>query len=352
MTNTWDTISMGILLGVAIAATWVATDKVKLGRLPLRLATLLLPVGLSLIMASPFLAAFSPISSRVLLSATHTRAWQWLVVHGHMVLPSLMLLAVLLHPRLRKPAWLPAAVIGAAALIMLAVPELAFVKDIYRHEFRRANTMFKFAFVAQPLSIIASVALIAFLIQSRQRLTKLVGLVLALPVCAVMVYADALYRDRLLTLSDAGWSLDGLRFVKTKLPGEQSVIAYLQQLPVASNATLIEADGDSYSLAGRLSAMTGVPSVLGWYTHEWLWRGDKEVVEKRKQDVAAFYSASVPSHACEIASKYGVTHFMIGAVERDRFSGLRIDVLEQAGLPVAGNAEAKLYELHCPGSKK
>jgi uncharacterized membrane protein len=351
MTNTWDTISMGILLGVAKAAAWIAVDKVKLGRLPVRLVMLLLAVGLSLILAAPFLATFTPISSQVLLSATHTRAWQWLIVHGHMVLPCLMLLAILLHPRLRKPAWLPAAVIGAAALIMLAVPELAFVKDIYRHEFRRANTMFKFAFVAQPLGMIASVALIAFLVQSGQRLIKVAGLALALPVCAVLVYADALYRDRLAELIDVGWSLDGLRFVEKKLPGEHSVVAYLKQLPITSNATLIEADGDSYSLAGRLSALTGVPSVLGWHTHEWLWRGDKDAVERRKQDVAAFYSASVPSRACEIASKYGVTHFMIGAVERDRFSNLKSEVLEQIGRPVVSTPGARLFELHCTDSK-
>ena len=37
---------------------------------------------------------------------------------------------------------------------------------------------------------------------------------------------------------------------------------------------VLEANGDSYSGYERVSAMTGLPTVLGWYVHEWLWRDD------------------------------------------------------------------------------
>ena len=43
---------------------------------------------------------------------------------------------------------------------------------------------------------------------------------------------------------------------------------------IEGQPVVLEANGDSYSDYERVSAMTGLPTVLGWYVHEWLWRGD------------------------------------------------------------------------------
>jgi hypothetical protein len=41
----------------------------------------------------------------------------------------------------------------------------------------------------------------------------------------------------------------------------------------AGRPTIVEAVGESYTYAARMSANTGVPALLGWPMHEWLWRG-------------------------------------------------------------------------------
>ena len=47
---------------------------------------------------------------------------------------------------------------------------------------------------------------------------------------------------------------------------------------------VLEASGDSYQdYDNRVSAMTGLPTVLGWYVHEWLWRNDLEEETREKR---------------------------------------------------------------------
>ena len=38
--------------------------------------------------------------------------------------------------------------------------------------------------------------------------------------------------------------------------------------------------------------MTGLPTVLGWYVHEWLWRGDTGALNERAQEVEAIYTST------------------------------------------------------------
>jgi uncharacterized membrane protein len=92
----------------------------------------------------------------------------------------------------------------------------------------------------------------------------------------------------------------------------------LKNAPVGS--VLLEASGDPYSEYARMSAHTGIPTVLGWANHEGLWRArvgaeDPEVAERLAR-VKLFYTTPDPRVAWDVIQKYGVTHVILGDMER------------------------------------
>ena len=79
---------------------------------------------------------------------------------------------------------------------------------------------------------------------------------------------------------------------------------------------VLEATGDPYTEYARISSHTGIPTVLGWANHEQLWRSNDKEVDERAARIRHFYSAGDPRMAWETISKYGVTHVIVGDMER------------------------------------
>lgn len=82
---------------------------------------------------------------------------------------------------------------------------------------------------------------------------------------------------------------------------------------------MVEAIGDSYTEYNFISAFSGVPTVVGWRVHEWLWRGTYDVVSKREQEVRDFYETGNNARRQEIIGKYNLGWIVIGTRERKQF---------------------------------
>lgn len=67
--------------------------------------------------------------------------------------------------------------------------------------------------------------------------------------------------------------LDATTFLEQDFPQDASAIRWLKQ-NIKGSPVVLEANGDSYTGYERVSASTGLPTVLGWYVHEWLWRNN------------------------------------------------------------------------------
>ena len=57
-------------------------------------------------------------------------------------------------------------------------------------------------------------------------------------------------------------------------------------------SVVLEANGDSYSGFERVSASTGLPTILGWYVHEWLWRNNTDDLNVKRDDVETIYTGT------------------------------------------------------------
>lgn len=341
MSNSWDAVSYGVLLVAASLTAWLYLGRSLTGLLRWA-GWCLFIVVLALLLAAPFLVTFRPFASELRWSDAHTPLWQLAVLYAHIAGPCFLLLAGLVSPARRNPSWVAAAMLATVAVILLALPEIAYVKDIYGEDHRRANTMFKFAFQAQPIAVMAGMMAIGLLLGMRRALAGAGALVLAVPLLATLSYAGDIYGGLLRNISSHRFTLDGLGFIDRTRPDDRALIDWLRHRPLGEHLLLMEAYGDSYGDSGRLSALTGVPALLGWRGHEWLWRGDPAAVYGRADEISSFYSAADLDQACRMVNKYGVTHVAIGTIERQSFATLNENVLRGLGPIVAERGSSLL----------
>ena len=78
--------------------------------------------------------------------------------------------------------------------------------------------------------------------------------------------------------------LDAAAFVDKENMSDSEAVDWINET-IIGRPVLLEAHGNSYTYANRVSVLTGLPTILGWHTHEWLWKDDYNWVEARKADV-------------------------------------------------------------------
>ena len=110
--------------------------------------------------------------------------------------------------------------------------------------------------------------------------------------------------------------LDATRYMEAVFPEDVSAIRWLNE-NVEGTPVVLEANGDSYSDYERVSAMTGLPTVLGWYVHEWLWRGNTDDLNQRAADIQAIYTSQDSEEVARLLELYDVSYIFIGKCERE-----------------------------------
>jgi YYY domain-containing protein len=350
LTSSWD------VAPVALAALLTAR---VLARTQRPAATLALAAGATLAaaMCFPVVATFRPPSVPI--------GWEWqgspigpfLLVQGTWLLPATLgcltrgrlawlvstaaALAVVawLAPGMAVRAGLAALAAGTwqhraefgrvttalvlSGLASLILAECVWVDDVYGWQYRRLNTVFKLHLHAIVLLTLALPGLLHVLWSTRRAAPRTLvrGACVALALIATLAPLMSLasyYRDRELSRT-----LNGLAGTLRHHPGDAEAIAYLWRYATADDVVL-EAAGQSYSYASRISTMTGVPTLLGWKEHEHLWRRGASwqgVIDGRARTVDALY-AGPPHRLRERLREAGITYVVVGRVERRRYAGL------------------------------
>jgi YYY domain-containing protein len=205
------------------------------------------------------------------------------------------------------------------ALGIIAGCEIVHFKDSYGDKLHRMNTIFKFYHQAWPLLGIGAVVFADRAWRRAKGSRRPLALVLAAAAFAAILYPSTAAVSRL-RQGDGTLSLDARRALERRNPGDAEAIEWLRKNAPAG-ATLIEATGDPYSEFARVSTHTGIPAILGWANHESLWRAhDPEVMERFGQ-VRLFYTSGDPAIARGILRRYGVTHVVLGDLERRTYPG-------------------------------
>lgn len=198
-------------------------------------------------------------------------------------------------------------------LAMIAGCEFVYFKDSYGAQLQRMNTIFKFYHQAWPLLAIPLAVLAertwAVADGGSWRRAALAGAALLM----LLYPADALMWR--LRQGSGGLTVNGWPSLVRRSPGDAAAVRWLSE-NARRGAVVLEATGDAYTEYARVSTHTGIPTVLGWANHEGLWRGDDREIPERIGMVRAFYSAPDAQTALSVVRKYGVTHVVVGDLER------------------------------------
>ena len=135
---------------------------------------------------------------------------------------------------------------------------------------------------------------------------------LAAAVAAVIfVVLAALIRFCGIQLGYPGGTLDGSAWLESHHLADAADIAFLTSTTSPSDIVVEAADG-SYAYNGRVSAMTGLPMIVGWVGHESEWRsGVGNAGTRWNED---------PSRTVSLMDKYGAKYLPVGDVEQELYT--------------------------------
>ncbi|HEU4758566.1 MAG TPA: hypothetical protein VFT91_01160, partial [Dehalococcoidia bacterium] len=138
--------------------------------------------------------------------------------------------------------------------------------------------------------------------------------------------------------------LDGLRFIRNDHPGDYQGVLWLGG-NVHGTPVVLEAVGDSHSGFARVSAFTGLPTLLGWPLHEFWFRGSYVPQGTRRDDVQRAYQATDPSTLTAILRRYGVEYVYVGPLEREAYGPIDLGAFAEALDTVYRNDEVTIFRV-------
>lgn len=302
---------------------------------------------LSFLPALPFTLHFdSSMAQGIRLAQHHSPFYQLCILWAlPAVLVIFFLLKLFLEQRKCKPLqWLAhtkkpdifIAVLGLCALGLILMPELIYLRDIYEQGYARANTMFKLTYQAFILfGTCMGFILVRFLTDRTHKWIRIVGIIGSLCLCLTFGYTPTAINQFYGGILDRDnyQGLDATAFLETEYPYDEPAIRWLQS-HVKGQPVVLEANGYSYTNYNRVSAMTGLPTILGAYTHEQLWRGDVEDLNEKSADIETIYTSADKEQVLSLLKQYQVSYIFIGQMEKEKYPALNESLLRSLGTAV------------------
>lgn len=341
--NTWDTPTAIALVAIGLVAHGISREPWTAWPAAAARALVIaaLVLGTAFVLFLPFHLAYgAAYTSLTVWRGSRTTPLAHVAVHGLF----LVVLVPWLWQRLRRSDLFdpPRA---RARLVTLGLAGLAFALTLLvevvalRGDVGRMNTVFKFYVHVWLLWSIASGAALADLLarptrdapgESLRLLRRRWALGMVLAVWAgglayPLTATPARWRDRFEPA--AGWTLDGAAFMRTARHTEQGVtfaladdLAAIEWLKerVRGTPTVLEARTAQYRWGGRISAHTGLPTLMGWEWHVRQQRAalPRVVIARRARDIRRIYDGTDVDEAARLLARHRVAFVVVGALER------------------------------------
>jgi YYY domain-containing protein len=241
-------------------------------------------------------------------------------------------------------------VLGALALLALIGCELIYIRDYYDWAIQRRMTIFKVFFLAWIwLGIVAPYALQRL---ARSRMPLLLRSAAAAPfailaVCSLAAPYEVVREARGPFAGPLG--LDGQAYLALAHPAEHRAFAWLQR-EVTGTPAIVEAHGDPYGYYFRVSANTGLPTILGSVEHERTVYGRSALeadMRRRIDDIREIYETQDADVARALLERYGVEYVFVGVLERNKYR-VGLDKFERGPFEKVYEDDVSIYRLRRP----
>ncbi|MEA3281244.1 MAG: DUF2298 domain-containing protein [Euryarchaeota archaeon] len=114
-------------------------------------------------------------------------------------------------------------------------------------------------------------------------------------------------------------SLDGVVYLNLSDKGEYRAISWIRR-EISGTPVILEAPGrNSYSTDSRVSAFTGLPTLIGWRWHEVMWGRGWDEIGPRVKDADTIYRTCDVPLAIDLLDRYNVSYIYIGDAEHERY---------------------------------
>lgn len=372
MTNAWDGFIYLLLTLALFGFFYLYADKKGFFFSSINLYELLknfLTVALGFIAFSiPFSISFKPFVSGIgilcapsfltnlekvgpfLFEVNHCQKspmWQLMILYGFFyffVISFILFLKFKKNYKLSKNDIFILILIALSSLLLI-IPEFIYIKDIYPMHYR-ANTMFKLSYEAFiMLSICSSYILIKLLSDIKDKLIIFIFLSSSLIFISLNLmypfFAIGSYYRNLTNYQ----SLNGIKYLSVSYPDDYELINWINK-NIKEQPVTLEASGDSYTDYARISANTGLPTVLGWSVHEWLWRGTYDIVAPRIEDVKILYTGNGIESVKILLKEYHISYVVISSLEKEKYPNLNENNFKKIGRIIYQNNTAKLYKIN------
>ncbi len=285
----------------------------------------------AVIVALPFSSQFHAMTNGFAKAVDHTRWYQLIILWG---LPVALLIGHLVSmvARCKDKQWREAIrelegtdfyvlLLGLCAAGLILIPELIYVVDIYTGGFKRFNTMFKLSYQAFILlGLLMGYVIAKWIARPQSAAQRKWGIIAGIMLLWCCGYFKTALDDSFGNVTDSERH-KGLRadaFIYEQRPQDAEAVKWINA-SVPDGSVVLEANGDSYTLYNFVSVLTGLPTVLGWHTHEWLWHNSSEPVDARGAEIYEFYTGIDMLQKQNFIEKYNVDYIYIGSNEYEKY---------------------------------
>ncbi|OPZ19887.1 MAG: hypothetical protein BWZ10_00811 [candidate division BRC1 bacterium ADurb.BinA364] len=262
-----------------------------------------------------------------------------------------------------------AARLAFAGFCAIFIAEVVYVQDGMGEGYQRYNTVFKLYYPAYAYLALAAVI---FLWQQNRTLglakrraaqwalrigmIGLAGLGAVYPYMATWARTDGFFaiggedglRGARINEAMRRRTLDGLEHLGAAedSPDDLAAIRWLKA-NIEGRPHILEAAGPAYSETGRVSAYTGLPTVIGWDNHECQWRGWRyyPAVQRRQDNVDQIFQSASPFAAAPLLRRYGIEYVFAGRLERERYGEESLEKFALIGREAFRSGATRVYAL-------
>jgi len=229
-------------------------------------------------------------------------------------------------------------ILVAMGFLLTYLCEYVYIRDIFG---TRMNTIFKLYYQAWVLLAIASAYGVYYLSRRLRGVAYQLwktGFLFLLALSLIYPLAATLSKT-----AGASPTLDGMAYLAASLPDDYQAIQWLR-VNVEGAAVILEAPGGQYTLFGRVSTHTGLPTLLGWGGHEHQWRGTYEEPSRREPDIEALYTSLDLGETERLLEEYDIEYVYLGPLEvtkydlggamMDKWAAIMDVVYQQGGVTI------------------